>query len=413
MTQDIYNAEAAIIGGLMLYPEECLAALESLTANDFENPQAASAFEMFLQAKKQDEPMDSAILVSKLIDVDTQKYAIMAAQTFINTANYDGYIDVVKNTSGKRRVAERLQQILFDGLDYSGMIAEVSKLLDSESVNSKQDDPDFIVDYIVSFDTPPDPSERIQTGFQHLDRALGGLRKGSLSYIGAYPSTGKTSFACNIMRKNLHDKKKVQCFSLEMSKEQILDRLFSAMLEIDYRSIDEKHITEEEQIKLTEFANQIWKLKNLSISDNVYSIETMANKISQFKPDLVVVDFLQNIRATGHFATRKNQIDYISSELKRLARVNNCAIIVLSQLARSNEKPTMSSLKESGNLEADGDYIMLMYRPYVIDKSGKYQPEQTEILLDKNKYGICGKVDMLFRGQFQKFEEIETRYEER
>ena len=413
MTQDIYNAEAAIIGGLMLFPEECAAALENLLESDFENPQAAEAFERFSEARKQDMPMDSAILVSRLSNEDTKKYAIMAAQTFISTANYDGYIDVVRTASGKRRVTEKLQQIIFDGLDYPSMIAEISKLADLEATNSKPNDSDFIVDYITGFDTPPGPVERIQTGFQRLDRALGGLRKGSLCYIGAYPSTGKTSFACNIMRKNLHDKKRVQFFSLEMSKEQILDRLFSTMLDIDYRSIDEKRITEAQQFKLTEYASRIWKMKNLSISDNVYSIEAIAGKISQFKPDLVIIDFLQNVRAAGKFATRKNQIDYISAELKRLARVNNCAIVTLSQLARSSEKPTMSSLKESGNLEADGDYIMLMYRPYVIDKSGKYPPEQTEILLDKNKYGICGKVDMLFCGQFQKFEETETRYEER
>ncbi len=153
--------------------------------------------------------------------------------------------------------------------------------------------------------------------------------------------------------------------------------------------------------------------KNLLICDDVYSIEAMAGKIARFKPDLVIVDFLQNIRTTDKYQTRKNQVDYISSELKRLARVNDCAVIVLSQLARSNEKPTMSSLKESGNLEADGDYIMLLYRPFVTDKTGKYPPEQTEILLDKNKYGACGKIELKFRYQVQTFEEIETRYEER
>jgi replicative DNA helicase len=414
LTQDIYNAESAVIGGLMLYPEECSVALEELSSNDFENRYAAEIFEKCLVRKNNNEPIDTAILISTLEDEETRKYALLCAQTFLSTANYDGYIDTIKSESGRRRVTEALNEALYSKLGYADMLNVISKIADSENANVKHDERDYLVDYIKQLYETVKPTDRIRTGFSRLDKSLGGLRKGSLCYIGAYPSTGKTSFAINVAMRNTD--KRIQFFSLEMSKDQILDRWFSCKLKIDYNKIDEKKLTEAEQNQIMAEVNALFEQNRISILDDVYSIEAIAAKIARYKPDLVIIDFLQNIRAAGKFASRKNQVDYISAELKRLARVNHCTIITLSQLSRpgadsKSKKPTMTSLKESGNLEADGDYIMLMYRPYVIDKSGQYQPEQTEILLDKNKYGKCGVVDMRFNGQYQQFTEVESRYD--
>lgn len=409
-----YDAESAVIGGLILYPAECCKAFQSLVPGDFENQCAAEAFRAMLEMVNDGSQPDAVLLCSgSAVSEETKQYTLQSAQTFLTTSNYDAYISVVKANSGHRRVTARLQEIAFGQLDYTDMLTRISKLLDNERSNERHEDGAFIVDYIKSFEKPEDPAGRVQTGFQRIDRALGGLRRGSLCYIGAYPSTGKTSFAVNIALRNLHCKKRVLFFSLEMSREQIQDRLFSAMLQIDYKHLDERTISEDDQLRIVEAAGKLLKEGTLSIYDNVYSIEVMAGKIAEFKPDLVIVDFLQNIRTAERFSIRKNQVDYISAELKRMARVNDCAVITLSQLARSNDYPTMSSLKESGNLEADGDYIMLLYRPYVTDKSGKFPPEQTELLLDKNKFGICGRISMLFHGEYQKFEEPETKYEER
>lgn len=414
MNQQTYNAEASIIGGLMLFPDECEIALEELSPSDFANPLAVAVFEKLLEAKSKNEPVDGPIMITMLEDEETKKYVLMCSQAFLGTSNYDAYIDIIKRESGRRRLAGALNDMLIQGLDYNEAISQLEKLLSSEKKPDKKGDKEYLLEYLEQLYEPVNPNDRIKLGFSTLDRTIGGLRKGSLCYIGAYPSTGKTSFAINAAIRNTG--KRILFFSLEMSKDQILDRWMAAQLSLDYDKIDSHTLTEQEQKKVGSEIDRLFSTGNLLIVDDVYSVEAMAGKIARYRPDVVIVDFLQNVRTSGRFQTRKNQVDYISSEVKRLARVNNCAMIVLSQLARPSDdkkskKPTMTSLKESGNLEADGDYIMLMYRPYVLDKGGQYPPEQTEVLLDKNKYGKCGVVEMRFDGRYQRFSEVETRYD--
>lgn len=414
MNQQTYNAEAAIIGGLMVFPDECYIALEDLAPSDFENPLAATVFEKLVEAKNKNEFIDGHIMITLLEDAETKRYVLMCSEAFLGTSNYDAYIDIVRRESGRRRLTEALHDMLLRGVDYNTTISNLEKLVEKEKSPDKRGNKDYLIEYIEQLYEPVNPNDRIKLGFKTLDRNLGGLRKGSLCYIGAYPSTGKTSLAINAAIRNVG--KKILFFSLEMSKEQILDRWMAARLSLDYEQIDSKTLTEQQQSRIRAEIDNLYSDGNLLIVDDVYSVEAMAGKISRFKPDLVFVDFVQNIRTSEKFQSRKNQVDYISSELKRFARVNNCVMVALSQLTRPSEdkkikKPSMTSLKESGNLEADGDYIMLMYRPYVLDKGGQYSPEQTEVLLDKNKYGKCGVVEMRFDGQYQRFTEVETRYD--
>jgi replicative DNA helicase len=413
---DNFNAESAVIGGLLIFPDECSYAVDALTCEDFENPLAAEAFGAISSAILSGQKMDAAIFGSSGVSEDAKKYALTSAEAFISTANFDGYVDTVKAESGRRRVTDKLNDLLVGHKSYDGILSSLGRIVSDESVREKGDDNGYLMDYLSSFDKPIDPKSRVLTGFSKLDRAFHGLRKGSLCYIGAWPSTGKTSFAANIALKNYIDKKRVQFFSLEMSKEQILDRIFASWKQIDYGAIDLRRVSEQELLDVASGVNELIVSKRLSLHDSVYSIEAIAGKISKFKPDLAIVDFLQNVRTTQRFPNKREQINYVSSELKRLARINNCCIICLSQLvkpdaASRNKKPTMSDLKESGNLSADGDYIMLLYRPWVLDKA-KFSPEETHVLLDKNKfYGACGTIDMNFDGAHQRFTEVETRYE--
>lgn len=415
MTEN-YNAESAVIGGLLLFPDECSFAVDTLTRADFENPLAAEAFSLISTAFLAGQKMDAAIFGSAETAPEIKKYALSAAEAFLTTANYDGYVDTVKTESGRRRVTEKLNDLVVGHASYDELLSSVGRIVSEESATGKHEDDGYLMNYLSSFDKPIDPRSRVLTGFPKLDKAFHGLRKGSLCYIGAWPSTGKTSFAGNIALKNYSDNKRVQFFSLEMSKEQILDRIFASWKQIDYGSIDLRRLSEPELFEVANGVNDLIVSKRLSLCDSVYTIEAIAGKISKFKPDLAIVDFLQNIRTTQKFPNKKEQIDYISSELKRLARVNNCSIICLSQLVKPDEKakskkPTMSDLKESGNLSADGDYIMLLYRPWVLDKAN-FPPEETHVLLDKNKfYGACGTIEMNFDGKHQKFTEVESRYE--
>ena len=327
---DNFSAESAVIGGLLLFPEECSYAVDTLTQADFEDPLASKAFGIISKAILSGQKMDAAIFGSAEIPEDTKKYALSAAEAFISTANYDGYVDTVKAESGRRRVTAKLNELVVGHENYDELLSSMGRIVSDESARGKGEDDSYLTDYFSSFDKPVDPQSRILTGFSKLDKAFHGLRKGSLCYIGAYPSTGKTSFAANIALKNYIDKKRVQFFSLEMSKEQILDRIFASWKQIDYGDIDLRRVSEQELLDIANGVNELMVDKRLSLHDSVYTIESIAGKISKFKPDLAIVDFLQNVRTTQRFPNKKEQIDYISSELKRLARINNCCIICLS-----------------------------------------------------------------------------------
>jgi replicative DNA helicase len=203
-----------------------------------------------------------------------------------------------------------------------------------------------------------------------------------------------------------------------MSKAQILDRLFSSILTIPYSAIQNKDMTVEQQGKMSQGISDLLDKKQLYIFDDIYTVEKIAHKVYELKPDLVIVDFIQCVRTVQRIDGTRERINYISLELKRLAKATNCHMMILSQVARVTDKqtskpkpPRMSDLKESGNLEADGDYILMLFRPYVYEKSKDYTPEQAQLLLDKNKYGQTGVVEMAFRGAVQKFEEVERKYD--
>lgn len=406
-----FDAESAVIGGLLRCPGECYRALDVLSAADFENPLAAKAFSFVQEGRKRGKTIDASIFGSEDSDADVKAFAVAAIDTFLSPSAFDGYVATVKEFSNRRRLLGQLQEISFGADDYATMIDRLSKIADGakESAADKKDD-GFLAQYVLSLDKPINPLDRIQTGFSGLDRKLKGIRKGSLCYIGAAPSTGKTAFAINVAARNYRNGKNILMFSLEMSKSQILDRYFSSELGIDYAHIDTRHLSETETLEIVNKAGALEKENRLKIIDDTYSIEAISATTAQYRPDLLIVDYVQVIQTSQRFSNRKNEVDHISAELKRIARMNDCAVIALSQVARSSETPTMSSLKESGDLEANGDYIILMYRPYVADK--RKPPEQTYILLDKNKFGACGTSELSFDGTHQKFTEVEERYDE-
>lgn len=416
MTDFDLNAEAAVIGGLLVNPEECAeSAFSALEPKCFESGPAAEIFTIGEKAHADGKPFDAALLREQITDPDTRAYALACAESFVSAAAYPAYIAAVRSAARRRRITGKMQELLFSGADADILTAELNKLLEEEQEHEADAAGNMhvrLMQYEQEIYEPVDAQGRIRTGFPRLDRTLNGLRKGSLSYLGAAPSSGKTTLALNMAWRALRDGRRVQFFSLEMSTEQLLDRLFSADLLLPYDKIDDHTLPEADKHRMAQAVAGLYSNSNFLIVDNQYFLEGIAHSIAQFRPDFVVIDFLQNVRTREKFQTRKNQVDYISAECKRLARVNNCHVMVLSQINRAGEQgaPRMSDLKESGNLEADADQIMLLYRPYVSDKTDAHSPAETALLVDKNKYGRCGTLRLSFDGQHQRFSEVEDRY---
>lgn len=274
--------------------------------------------------------------------------------------------------------------------------ADVLKLADdvknfsAERENTAQK---YIDDYAT-------PVRRIPTGFPKIDELLdGGFICGTLSTVGARPSTGKTTFAINIAARD--PSLKTLFVSIEMSARMIYDRLISDKADVKYGDCIEHNVA------LATVRRVLGEYGNLTIVDDVSDVEDIVALIHELKPDLVAVDYIQIVTSKKPFENNRQRIDYISRSLKAAAKQTGAHIVSLSQITRAGkDRPTMSDLKESGGLEQDSDYIILLHRGYVTDKSGfAADPGATTMTVDKNKFGSTGEIEMHFDGKHQRFEE--------
>lgn len=292
---------------------------------------------------------------------------------------------------------EKLRHQLSDMLT-SGEISSESLLKLADSADEAVPSEDSRSDYISSYDTPIDV---IPTGYKTLDKLLGGgLAAGTVSSLGARPSVGKTAMAVNIAAANAG--RKTVMFSLEMSSRMVYDKLVSIEMNIDYGDCV-SHSVNIETVKCA-----LKKFDELTVYDDIYDIETIAQTIRKIKPELVIIDYIQIVQTQENIEVPRQRIDYISRVIKRTAKQTRAHIMCLSQTTRAaKEKPTMSALKESGGLEETSDYILLLRRPYVLDKSDeRYKPEDTELNIDKNKFGQTGELEFYFDGAHQHFIEV-------
>lgn len=249
---------------------------------------------------------------------------------------------------------------------------------------------------------------KFKTGFPKTDNLLnGGIRQGSIMTVGARPSTGKTTFAINILKAFTNTDYKIILFSLEMVAEMIWDRIISDVMDIDYHKAQNHNLTDE-QLQEMELVGQAYN--NLNIIDNIGDIERMIGRVYADKPTLCIIDYMQIISSQKDFKDNRQRIDHISRLIKKCAKETKCTFIVLSQVTRAGkDEPTMSDLKESGALEQDSDYVLLLHRPYVQDKSDSVSPEETKVKIDKNKFGNTGVIDFKFDGRHQRFTEKESK----
>lgn len=413
------EAEQSVLGAMLIDPKNAVPmVIGELSESDFFILDHQKIFLSILGIFNQSKPVDFVtVLESSKVKKD---YLLTIAQFVPYVGNVGAYIDIVKSKGQQRRIESKLKDVLFNpDADY---LPALEKIIEEErtapSKNVEEEQTKALIDYSENLYKPLDPSTRIWTGYKEIDNKTGGLLKTGMSCIGAPPSTGKTAIAINIISNQLlKTKNKVVFFSLEMTKGQIFNRLFSSRLSIPFDSIKNKYLDTIQQQKIADEITAIKDTKQFYLFDNIYSFEEMASKIYKIKPDLVVVDYIQRVRVAERINDTRERINFLTQGYKQLAKTNECHVMILSQVAKQADKtgkpkpPKMNDLKESGNIAEDSDYIFMVYRPYVYDKSRDYTPGQAQLLIDKNKDGEAGLVDMFFRGEVQRFEEIEKRYD--
>lgn len=365
----------------------------------FAEPTAKEIYKTFDRICKDYPDTDYSVLTAALNK--EQKVAAVSAMAgmispVIAEKQLDDTLRAMKDLYMKRKIKTDIAELAFENEvtvnDLRQLVSNAEKLTDDQNISNAEK-------YLAHYN---DPIALIPTGFELLDGVLGGgLMAGTLSTIGARPSTGKTTFAINIAAHN--PERKILFFSLEMSAGMIYDRLISDVADIDY-SLTGRHEVEIKTVK-----EIIGKYKTLTVVDDVSNAEKIADMIYSQKPEIVIVDFVQIITSGKKFVDNRQRIDYISQLLKQAAKATGCCVITLSQITRAGkDKPTMSDLKESGGLEQDSDYVLLLYRPYVNNKTGDdADPTATTVTLDKNKFGSTKELKYDFDGRKQRFTEID------
>lgn len=389
--------QQSIIGALLLFGDIRPALFAKLKKSDFTDEPAKEAFEQIsknLQA-------DKITIISALSD-EAKKYAVIGCELSPVRSVVESTVDSFVERATQKWLLNQTQVLAFSPgvsvAELKELIEQAEKRIEIVSDNSEK----YLQDFFKKVETT-------STGFSKLDKLLnGGFIEGTISTIGARPSTGKTTFAINIL-KSCIDFKSV-FFSLEMSGRMIYDRIVSDRLNIEYGKVHKHDLSEyefEAVKRLLEF------YKNLTVIDDLYDIEKITAYVYANKPKLAVIDFVQVITTQKNFIDNRQRIDYISQKLKKCAKETKCCFLVLSQITRNGkEAPTMSDLKESGGLEQDSDYIILLHRPYVNNKNDeKISPSETKLTLDKNKFGNTGVMDFRFNGIFQRFDEIADQSE--
>lgn len=389
--------QQSIIGALLLFDDIRPLLLGKLRKSDFTDEPAKETFEE-ISANPQ---ADRVAIIGRLSD-ETKRYVLCGCENAPMHSNAEATVNSFVEQATQKWLLSQTQSLAFSptvsASELKGLAEQAEKRTEIVTDNSEK----YLQEFYKEFETVP-------TGFERLDNLLcGGFVEGTIAAIGARPSTGKTTFAINILKACLEAKSVF--FSLEMSGRMIYDRIMADNLEIEYGRVHKHRLdkSEFEKVKKT-----LEAYRNVTVIDDLYEVERITSYVYGHRPKFAIIDFVQIISTQKKFADNRQRIDYISQQLKKCAKETKCCFIVLSQVTRGGkDEPTMSDLKESGGLEQDSDYVILLHRPYVQDKeSGKTRPSETKLKLDKNKFGNTGIIYYNFNGMFQRFSEVSDENE--
>jgi len=430
------EAEQSVIGSMIMDRDAILSASEIIVSDDFYNKQLGVIFETMVELYNAGRPVDLITLQNALKEKDLPPEAcspefIRDLVTAVPTsANVKYYANIVSEKATLRRLIKTNEEIA--NVCYAGKEPVDTILGDTEKkifnlVQSQGHGSDFVpirqvvmeaMDKIEISSKNGGAVTGISTGFIDLDYRLAGLHPSDLVLIAARPSMGKTAFVLNIaqqiaFKQNLP----VAIFSLEMSKVQLVNRLFALESNVDAQNIRTGQLSDNDWEKLIETAGVIGN-SNLIIDDTPgISVAELRSKCRKFKLEhglsIIMIDYLQLMSGSGKSDSRQQEISDISRSLKSIARELNVPVIALSQLSRAVEqrpdhRPMLSDLRESGAIEQDADVVMFIYRDdyYNHDTEDK---GVAEIIVAKQRNGPIGTVKLKWLPQYTKFANLQQQ----
>ncbi len=416
-------SEQAVLGSIMLRKDAMHEVEDMITADSFYVEKHKKIFQAMLDLSVKNEPIDMLSLSTKLKErklleaVGGNQYLAEIVNVVPSSTNIKHYADIVQKKYVLRSLieaADYVSELAFEeGDDHMDDILDMAEKKIFNVVSSPKNQK-----YVNLKDALPEAYERLEklhenkgmlrglaTGFKDLDTMLSGLQKSDLVILAARPSMGKTTLALDIARMSgvLHEKS-ILIFSLEMSSQQLVDRMLSAESRVNAWNLRTGRLSSDREFsQLRDSLDKLAKAK-IYIDDqpgnSIVKMKALSRRLKAEKGlDLIVVDYLQLMTTSKNYDSMVNQVTEISRSLKSLAKELDVPVLALSQLSRAVEsrggKPRLSDLRDSGSIEQDADVVMFIHR----EDRGKDESEKTniaEILIEKHRNGPTGKIELYF-----------------
>ncbi|MBY0123631.1 replicative DNA helicase [Bacillus sp. S/N-304-OC-R1] len=433
------EAEQAVLGAIFLEPSSLTLASEILIPEDFYRAAHQKIFNVMLKLNDQGKAVDlitvtEELAAAKLLeDTGGVSYLSELAGSVPTAANIEYYAKIVEEKSLLRRLIRTATGIATDGYsredevdvllgEAEKSILEVSQRKNAGAFHNIKDVLVRTYDNIEVMHNRKGDITGLETGFTELDKMTAGFQRNDLIIVGARPSVGKTAFALNIAQ-NVATKtgENIAIFSLEMGAEQLVMRMLCAEGNIDAQRLRTGSLTDEDWGKLTMAMGSLSNA-GIFIDDTPgVRITDIRSKCRRLKQEhglgMILIDYLQLILGSGRSGeNRQQEVSEISRSLKQLARELQVPVIALSQLSRGVEqrqdkRPMMSDIRESGSIEQDADIVAFLYRDDYYDKESENK-NIIEIIIAKQRNGPVGTVQLAFVKEYNKFVNIERRFDD-
>ena len=425
------EAEQSVIGSMILDRDAILVASEILTSDDFYQKQYGIIFDAMVELCNEGKPVDLVTLQNRLKekelppDISSMEYVRDLISAVPTSANVKYYAKIVSEKAVLRRLIKANEEIAntcyLEKENTEIILEEAEKKL--FNILQRRNNEEYVpiqqvvlnaINNIEKASKLKGSVTGIPTGFMDLDYKTSGMHPSDLVLIAARPSMGKTAFVLNIaqhvaFKQNLP----VAIFSLEMSKEQLINRMFSLESSVDAQKLRTGQLNDQEWERLIESAGVIGKSKLMIDDTPGISIAELRSKCRRMKQEnglsMIIIDYLQLMSGSGGRSSdsRQQEISDISRSLKAVARELSVPVLALSQLSRAVEqrpdhRPMLSDLRESGAIEQDADVVMFIYRDDYYNKDTEH-PNEAEVIIAKQRNGPIGTVNLIWKPEYTKF----------
>lgn len=416
-----YDAEMAVLGGMMLDKECANIAADALAPEMFSDANIAKVFSVALDRYWQGRPIDGVVMIKELPDLSG--LILRCAEFVPKLSHFSEYVKIVQDEWQWTNISKAFTELELTSGSLEDKVGKLKELLDEQerilSTRSEKGISSFAeaANEFLRWLADATRQETILTGYSTLDNAMGGFMRGTAVVIAGRPGGGKTDFAINLALKMAKRDARVLYFSMEMTNNQLMQRVAAYLTRINGVKMRDKTLDtsemEEASTMLREFAA---RARINFVQEPRVSVKRIRHYIELVSPDVIVIDHL-GLMDRPRIKDQFKALGMVSNSLKQLALEKDICIIELVQMnrqieARSNKKPSLTDLRESGDIEQDADYVMFLIPQDLkdVDLEGPECAEST-LYLEKNRHGRPGIFKFAWQPQYHRFAEYEKRYE--